>query len=91
MFGVGFTELIVVAVIALLVFGPEKLPELAKTLGGFLNQLRGYSDKARREFYNAIYTPAEDFRKTLDEEKRNLKSKLISEIEDIKKDEDKPS
>ena len=33
MFGIGMQELIIIAIIALLVVGPKKLPDLAKTLG----------------------------------------------------------
>ncbi|PKN78137.1 MAG: hypothetical protein CVU51_15880 [Deltaproteobacteria bacterium HGW-Deltaproteobacteria-1] len=36
MFGIGFQELIIIAIIALLIVGPKKLPDLAKTLGGIL-------------------------------------------------------
>ena len=90
MFGIGFTELIVIGIVGLLVFGPERLPELAKTLGSFLNQLRGYSDKARREFYNAIYTPAQDFRNSITNQSRNLKTKINNEIESININDDEP-
>ena len=33
MFGIGFSELILILVVALVVFGPDKLPEIGKTLG----------------------------------------------------------
>ncbi len=33
MFDIGFQELVIIFVIALLVFGPEKLPEIGRTLG----------------------------------------------------------
>ena len=40
MFDIGFWELIIIAVVALLVFGPERLPELARTAGKWLGRLR---------------------------------------------------
>lgn len=50
MFGIGTWEMVVIFVIALLVFGPEKLPELAKKLGKGLGELR----KATQEFKNTL-------------------------------------
>ena len=61
MFGISFPELIVVFVVALLAFGPERLPELARKLGKFSAELRRGTDSLRREFYNSVYIPAPDF------------------------------
>jgi Tat protein translocase TatB subunit len=50
MFGIGMTELIVIFVIGLVVLGPKKLPELARTLGKSLSEFRRASNDLRREF-----------------------------------------
>lgn len=40
MFDIGFQELIIIFVVALLVFGPKKLPELAKTIGKWMAEIK---------------------------------------------------
>ena len=40
MFGIGWGEMVVIGLVALLVVGPEKLPEVARTVGKFYGQLR---------------------------------------------------
>jgi len=54
MFGIGIQELIIIAVIALLVVGPKKLPDLAKTLG-----------KGLRDFQKASEGITDDLKETL--------------------------
>jgi Tat protein translocase TatB subunit len=53
MFGIGMTELLVIFVIGLIVLGPKKLPELARTLGKSLAEFRRASNDLRREFMSA--------------------------------------
>jgi sec-independent protein translocase protein TatA len=52
MFDIGFQELLVIGVLALLVFGPSKLPELGRMLGRALRELR----RASEEFRSTIET-----------------------------------
>ena len=48
MFGIGGTELLLIMVVALLVFGPKRLPELARTMGRGLAEFRRASSDLRR-------------------------------------------
>ncbi len=49
MFGIGGSELIVILVIALIVVGPKRLPELAKTIGKALGEFQKATDDLKRE------------------------------------------
>lgn len=49
MFGIGFGELVVIAFLAVLVFGPDKLPDLARQAGRFARELRKFATNARDE------------------------------------------
>ena len=53
MFGLGFQEIALVFVVALLVFGPNKLPELARGLGKSLAEFRRASNDLRRTIMEA--------------------------------------
>ena len=49
-FGIGMTELLVILVIGLLILGPKRLPDLARSLGRGLAEFRRASTDIRREF-----------------------------------------
>ncbi|WP_372734942.1 sec-independent translocase [Nocardioides sp.] len=54
MFGIGLAELAVIAFIAVLVFGPEKVPELARQAGGLVRQARKFANAARDELRDEL-------------------------------------
>ena len=56
-FGVGLPEMAVIAAVALLVFGPKRLPELGKTLGKTLKGFQTASKEFEREINKAMADP----------------------------------
>jgi len=54
MFDIGFQELIIIFVVALLVFGPEKLPEIAKTLGKWVVEIKRGINIAKNQMENEM-------------------------------------
>lgn len=65
MLGLSWGEIFIIAVLGLIILGPDELPRLAKTVMQLLNSLRRQSDDVRREFYNAVYKPADDIRREI--------------------------
>ncbi len=50
MFDLGFTEILVIGVVALVVLGPEKMPEVARSAGRFFAKVQGYITQVKGEF-----------------------------------------
>ena len=53
-FGVGLPEMAVIAGLALVIFGPKRLPELGRTIGKTLKGLQSASTEFEREIKNAM-------------------------------------
>jgi TatA/E family protein of Tat protein translocase len=69
-FGIGPTELIVILVIALLVLGPKRLPDLARSLGRGLAEFRRATADVTNELDNARIMLEEEAREAAREERR---------------------
>jgi sec-independent protein translocase protein TatA len=52
--GLGMSEVVLILVIALVIFGPRKLPELGKSLGQAMNQFRKASDEFKRTWEQEV-------------------------------------
>jgi len=65
MFDVGFSELLVIAVVALVVLGPERLPRAARFAGLWVRRARAQWHTVRNELEQEL--AADDLRRSLDE------------------------
>lgn len=71
MFGnIGFPELLIILIIALLIFGPKKLPEVGRNIGRAIKEFRRASDELREKIEEEI--KAEDLRNLQEELQRDI-------------------
>ncbi len=91
MFDIGFQELVIIFVVALLVFGPKKLPELARTMGKWMAEIKRGIYIAKSQIENELNVdyklPDADFIKDLS--KDELKKDHVLPESEITKKEDK--
>jgi sec-independent protein translocase protein TatB len=78
MFDVGFAELLLLSLVGLLVLGPEKLPKVARTLGGMARKARGSWLSLKRSI------EAEMRAEELKEPLRHFEKELKTTIDDVK-------
>lgn len=92
MFGIGFTELVLILVIALIVVGPERLPELGRQLGKVVRDLRRMYGNLRAELgpdFDEIEQGIRELRsldprQQLRDYSRNLLDDLSNDVPEVK-------
>jgi sec-independent protein translocase protein TatB len=84
MFDIGFSEIVVIAVVALIVIGPEKLPKTARTLGHLFGRLQRYVSDVKadinremeldelRKLQTQVQSAAREVETSFDTAKRDL-------------------
>lgn len=75
MFDVGFSELLLIAVVALVVFGPERLPKLVKETSYWIRKIRGTMQSAKSEIDRELQLM--ELRATMEERRK----KFLAEAE----------
>ena len=81
MFDVGFMELMLIGVVALLVVGPERLPGLARTAGKWVGKMRSFVSNVKTDIDKEL--KAEELKQILEKQKE-MANPLESFVEDTK-------
>ncbi len=56
MFGLGFGEILIILVLALILLGPQRLPDVAKQLGKGLREFKKATDDLKQQFESELYS-----------------------------------
>ena len=88
MFDVAFSELIVIAVVALIVIGPEKLPKVARTLGALTGRMQRYVAQVKEEVnrevrFQELQQLQKEIQETATKTQTNLQQKADAMLQDL--------
>jgi sec-independent protein translocase protein TatB len=81
MFDIGFSELLVIGVVALIVIGPEKLPRVARTVGHLAGRLQRYVSDVKADINREIeLDELRKMRDSMQQAATNFESSVQSEM-----------
>ena len=90
MFDIGFSELLVIAVVALIVIGPERLPKVARTLGHLFGRMQRYVNDVKADITREM--ELEELRKlqaTVEDAARSIQSSMDKQVSETRAELDK--
>ncbi len=81
MFDIGFSELLVIAVVALIVIGPERLPRVARTMGHLFGRLQRYVSDVKADINRELeLDELKKLQSSVQEAARSLENTIHSEV-----------
>lgn len=84
MFDVAFSELLVIAVVALLVIGPERLPKLARTLGALTGRVQKYVAQVKEEVNREVrFQELQQLQQEIQAKASHVEAAVVSNIDEI--------
>lgn len=84
MFDVGFSELIVIAIVALVVIGPERLPKVARTAGHLLGRLQRYVNDVKSDISREMQLDElKKLQAEVQESARSFERSISSEVQSL--------
>lgn len=90
MFDIAFTELVIVAIVALIVIGPEKLPKVARTLGSLAGRMQRYVATVRQDIERELQLDdlkklQQDIQQGTQDVKQQVENSIHAGMSDVKK------
>jgi len=85
MFGIGYQEMVIIGVAALLIFGPGRLPEMASQLGKWVRDFRRMSADLTSEFEGAM-SEIDDVKKSVQREFGSMSKEVAGVSKSVKQD-----
>jgi sec-independent protein translocase protein TatB len=83
MFDIGFTELLLIAVVALIVIGPERLPSVARTLGHLFGRMQRYVSDVKADISREMeLDELKKLRSSMEDAARSFESSVTTGISD---------
>lgn len=87
MFDIAFSELVVIAIVALIVIGPEKLPKVARTLGALAGRMQKYMTQIKEEVNReSRFAELQKLQDEIRTAGNSAQEKLQSEADNIRQD-----
>lgn len=80
----SFSEMLVIILVIVVLFGPKKIPEMARELGRGVRKMRGAMEDIKTEILKDADNPVSEIKKEIEEVKKSVKD--INPMKDIKKE-----
>jgi len=87
MFDIGFSELLVIAIVALIVIGPERLPKVARTLGHLFGRMQRYVNDVKADISREMeLDELKKMQSSMEDAARSFQSSVTDGVSDAERE-----
>jgi len=87
MFDIGFSELLLIAIVALIVIGPERLPKVARTLGHLFGRMQRYVNDVKADISREMeLDELKKMRSSMEDAARSFQSSVTDGVSDAERE-----